>query len=356
MASLHPDGLQQLPVEIFLNIVMQLGSGDIGSLLGSSKTIRSILKSHEEYLSRQFASYLYPKRKRTSKKPILAWPILTRPSPPLKPKHILSRCIPTLIRFPYTFSWVAEQEKRKKVLRDLSNSQLLNVTIPNLLVSIFGTSTRICACCGLSGIKVFKSHGLNMLLRLSDARISGSTPVEEKKISIDDAHRSQKLWICQQDKLALASMLALVWVASTTFDYGDRSTWGAGSCNNNCGIPGEQSEDINLAKRRCTYRELALVHGPYFLWCSVSESEKETRWVKDMLDEGVEYEKGVESMEGVESEEGVEDARMAHHSLQSVLLSRLAGLKGWEGWEGWYEAFSAFGEEILFCRAWGVAR
>ncbi|OBT82464.1 hypothetical protein VE02_08786 [Pseudogymnoascus sp. 03VT05] len=143
MASLHPDRLQQLPVEIFLNIVMQLGLGDIRSLLRSSKTIRSILKSHEEYLSQQ-----------------------------------------------------------------------------------------------------------------------------------------------------------------------------------------EQSEDINLAKQQCTYRELALVHRPYFLWCSVSESEKETRWVKDMLDEGVEYKEGVESMEGMESKEGVEDARMAHHSLQSVLLSRLAGFKG----------------------------
>ena len=39
MASLGPDGLQQLPVEIILNIVMQLGlePRDIGSLLGSSK-------------------------------------------------------------------------------------------------------------------------------------------------------------------------------------------------------------------------------------------------------------------------------------------------------------------------------
>ncbi|KFY70789.1 hypothetical protein V498_10216, partial [Pseudogymnoascus sp. VKM F-4517 (FW-2822)] len=126
-----------------------------------------------------------------------------------------------------------------------------------------------------------------MLLQLSDARVAGSTPVEEKKISIDDAQRSQEFWVCQQDTLALASTLALVWVASLTFDYGDRLTWGAGACDNNCGIHGMQSQDSNLAKRRCTYRELALVHGPYFLWCSISKSEKETRWVKEMLDEGV---------------------------------------------------------------------
>ncbi|OBT84791.1 hypothetical protein VE02_06910 [Pseudogymnoascus sp. 03VT05] len=118
------------------------------------------------------------------------------------------------------------------------------------------------------------------------------------------------------------------------FDYGDRTTWGTGSCNNNCGIPGEQSEDINLAKRQCTYRELALVHGPYFLWCSVSELEKETRWVKDMLDEGVEYEEGVEYKEGVEyeegveSEEGVEDARMANHSLQNAQAPQMIMLVG----------------------------
>ena len=39
MASLDPDQLQQLPVEIIPNIVMQLGwePGDIGSLLRSSK-------------------------------------------------------------------------------------------------------------------------------------------------------------------------------------------------------------------------------------------------------------------------------------------------------------------------------
>lgn len=175
-----------------------------------------------------------------------------------------------------------------------------------------------------------------MLLRLSDARITDSTLVEEKKISIDDAQRSQEFWIFQQDTLELASTLALVWVASMTFDYGDRSTWGAGGCNNHYGIIEQHSTSIDLDRRRCKYRELALTHGPYFLWCSVSELEKETRWVKEMLDEGV--------------EEGVE---LAHHNnLQRVFISRLCGLKGWEEWEGWEDTLSAFGEEILFsCRA-----
>ena len=175
-----------------------------------------------------------------------------------------------------------------------------------------------------------------MLLRLSDARIGGSTPVEDRKISIDDAQRGQEFWICEQDALALASMLALVWVASMMFDYGDRSTWGAGAGEDKGhGILGESSaEGSNLVKRQYIYRELVLAHGPYFLWCSVSGSEKETRWVKGMLDEGVEGRKEYEK-----------------NSLQSVLLRRLAGSNGWDGWEAWYEVFFAVGEEILLCKA-----
>lgn len=178
-----------------------------------------------------------------------------------------------------------------------------------------------------------------MLLRLSDARVSFCTPVEERKISIDGGQRGQEFWICEQDALALASTFALVWVASMMFEYGDRSTWGTGNrVDNSHGILGESSaEDSNLVTRQRIYRELVLEHGPYFLWCSVSGSEKETRWVKEMLDEGVtelkEYEKG---------------GGPVHRSLQSVLLKRLAGLKGWEGWD---EVFSAVEEEVLLCYA-----
>jgi hypothetical protein len=278
------------------------------------------------------ASHLYL----TSMDPILAssipsWPIFTRPSTiPLEPERTLSGRLPPPIR-PYTFPWIAEQEKRNKILRKLSNSALLGITIPSLLLSFLETSTRSCALCGLSGINAFKSHGLKMLLSLSDARIAGS---------IDDAKRGQEFWICEQDALALASTLALVWVASMMFDYGDRSTSGAGRCEDNGnGILGESSaEGSDLEKRQFIYRELVLAHGPYFLWCSVSESEKETRWVKEMLDEGVEGLKEYEKR-----------TRPVHRSLQSVLLRRLAGLKGWQGWEGWYEVFLVVGENILLC-------
>ncbi|OBT38553.1 hypothetical protein VE00_11128 [Pseudogymnoascus sp. WSF 3629] len=333
MTPLDPDGLQQLPVEIILNIVMQLGwePGNIRSLLGSSRTIRFVLKTHEKHFSQQFASHLYP----TSMDPILAssipsGPIFTRPSTmPLEPKRTLLGRLPPLIR-PYTFPWIAELEKRNNILRDLSNSPLLGITIPSLLLSLLETSTRSCASCGLSGINAFKSHGLSMLLSISDARIAGS---------IDDAQRGQEIWICEQDALALASTIALVWVASMMFDYGDRSTWGSGGCEDNGhGILGNLSaEDSNLEKRQCIYRELVLAHGPYFLWCSVSKSEKETRWVEEMLDKGVEglkeYEKGT---------------RPVHRSLQSVLLRQLARLKGWEGW---YEVFLVVGEDMLLCNA-----
>ncbi|ELR08474.1 hypothetical protein GMDG_00538 [Pseudogymnoascus destructans 20631-21] len=84
MTSPSPDALLQLPVEIILGIVRQLDwqPGDIGSLLGSSKTTRFILKSHEEHLSQQFTSHLYTP---SSLDPILAstippQPILTPPS------------------------------------------------------------------------------------------------------------------------------------------------------------------------------------------------------------------------------------------------------------------------------------
>lgn len=255
---------------------MQLGwePGDIRSLLRSSKvnasphplpasilliyslqTIRLVLKTHEEHLCQQFTSHLYP----TSMDPILASsiPIFTRPSTiPLEPKRTLLGCLPSIIR-PYTFPWMAEQEKRNKILRDLSNSPLLGITIPSLLLSLLETSTRSCASCGLSGIDAFKSHGLKMLLSLSDARIAGS---------IDDAQRGQEFWICEQDALAIASTLALVWVASMMFDYGDRSTWGAGGCEDNGhGILGESSVEDDLEKRQFIYRELVLAHGPYFL-------------------------------------------------------------------------------------------
>ncbi|KFY68133.1 hypothetical protein V496_01277 [Pseudogymnoascus sp. VKM F-4515 (FW-2607)] len=336
MASLNPDGLQQLPVDIILNIVMQLGwePQDIGSLLGTSKTIRSVLKTHEEHLSRQFASSMDP----VLASSIPPLPIITHPSAThLEPKRTLSPP-PPLVNLPYTFHLVAEAE-RKKILSDLSNSPLLNISIPNLLLSLFETSTRICGACGLYGIDAFRNHGLNMLLRLSDARIAGRTLTKERKIPIDDARHSQELWICNQDALALASTLALVWVASIMFDYGDRSTWGAGDCGDSglMTLAESSAEDSNLLKRQCMYRELVLVHGPYFLWCSVSESEKKTNWVQEMLDEGV-------GLKEYEREGGP-----VYRGLQSVLLRRLDGLEGWEK-DGWDEIFSAFGKEVLLCK------
>ncbi|KAL5346603.1 hypothetical protein ACLOAV_008310 [Pseudogymnoascus australis] len=320
MASLSPDGLQQLPVDIILNIVMQLGwePQDIGSLLGTSKTIRSVLKTHEEHLSRQLASSMDP--------------VLASSIPPALSHHL------PLVNLPYTFHLVAEAE-RKKILSDLSNSPLLDISIPNLLLSLFETSTRICGACGLYGIDAFRNHGLNMLVRLSDARIAGRTLTKERKIPIDDARHSQELWICKQDALALASTLALVWVASMMFDYGDRLTWGAGDCGDSglMTLAESSAEDSNLLKRQCMYRELVLVHGPYFLWCSVSESEKKTNWVQEMLDEGV-------GLKEYEREGGP-----VYRGLQSVLLRRLDGLEGWEK-DGWDEIFSAFGKEVLLCK------
>ncbi|OBT59943.1 hypothetical protein VE03_10560 [Pseudogymnoascus sp. 23342-1-I1] len=288
--------LEKLPVEIILNIVIQLGwrPRDIRSLLGSCKIIRVFLKAFEKPLSRRFASHLYPAS-----------------------THLIhSSSIQPLIIFPHTFAWLAEKKKRTKILRELSNSPLLDITIPNLLLSLFETSTRICGSCGLLGINAFKSHGLNVLLRLADARVAGS-------VSIDDAQHGQEFWIRDQDPLALASALALVWVASLMFEYGDSSTWGAGGDKDNHATPGESSaEESNLVKRQYIYRELALAHGPYFLWCSVSESAKETRWAKKMLDEGA---KGLE-------EYGV-GSGPANRNLQSAFLGRLAGLQGWKGWD-----------------------
>ena len=261
---------------------------------------------------------------------ILAWPVLDPlPRSPLKLKRTLSCYLPLQVRFP-TFPGIAEQEKRNKILCDLSSSQLLDITIPNLLLSLFETSTCIYASCGLSDINTFKSHGLNMLLKLSDARVAGSTLTRER-ISINN--EQQKIWICEQDSLALASMLALVWVASMMFDYGDKSTWGAGSCEDN--RHGEPSaENSNLVKRQGIYRELVLIHGPHFLWCSISKLEEETSWVKKMLDEGV---------------EGLK----AHQNLGALLLRRLTRCTECEGCEecqGWEEVFLTIGREILFCK------
>ncbi|KFY11363.1 hypothetical protein V491_07239 [Pseudogymnoascus sp. VKM F-3775] len=179
---------------------------------------------------------------------ILPWTVLDPlPRSPLEPKGPLSCYLPLQVRFSYTFPGIAEQEKRNKILCDLSSSQLLDITIPNLLLTLFETSTCIYASCGLSDINTFKSHGLNMLLKLSDARVARSTLTKERKISINDAQ--QKRWISEQDSLALASMLALVWVASMMFDYGDESAWGAGSRKDNS--HGEPSaENNNLAKRQ----------------------------------------------------------------------------------------------------------
>ncbi|KAL5344732.1 hypothetical protein ACLOAV_010424 [Pseudogymnoascus australis] len=342
MVSPHPQGLQQLPIEIILNIAMQLGwePTDLRSLLGSCKTIKHILKTHEDQISRQLVSHLYS----TSMDPIrtssiLAWPVLDPlPISPLELKCALSCYLPLQVRFPLTFPGIAEQEKRNKILCDLSSSQLLDIAIPNLLLSLFETSTCIYASCGLSDINTFKSHGLNMLLKLSDARVAGSMLTKERKISINNER--QKIWICEQDSLALASMLALVWVASMMFDYGDKSTWGAGSCKDNSGEP--SAENNNLVKRQGIYRELVLVHGPYFLWCSISKLEEETSWIKKMLDEGVEGLKGY----------GMEDGSV-HQSLGALLLRRLARCKDCEGCEecqGWEELFLTIGREIVVCK------
>ncbi|KFY36133.1 hypothetical protein V495_07947, partial [Pseudogymnoascus sp. VKM F-4514 (FW-929)] len=110
MASSSPDALLQLPVEIILGIVKQLDfqPGDIGSLLGSSKTTRFIMKSHEEHLSQQFTSHLYTP---SSVDPILAstippQPILAPPSTaPSEPKRTRPQKFTPPLRFPYTYPW-----------------------------------------------------------------------------------------------------------------------------------------------------------------------------------------------------------------------------------------------------------
>ena len=381
MASPEAGGLLQLPVEIILNIVMQLGGwqpGDIGSLLGSSKvdapsyscaasilslltysilsqTMKFILKSHEEHLSQQFTSHFYP----PSAVPIVAsalppQPILSRPSTaPSEPKRTLSHHLTPLIRLPYTFPWTAEQHKRNAILHALSTSPLLDITTPNILVLFSTTAARICSSCDRRGIIAFKSHSLNMLLKLSDARITGATPAStaaETTISVDDARRGQKSWIGNQDLVALASVLALVWVASALFEYGDRSTWGKGGCEHSghAAAPTESSPessvvvpDTNLTERQCIYRELALAHGPYFLWCSVHGSEKEKRLVKEMLDVGVEGLKEYENGGGTSPQ----------RSLQSVLMRAIADLKGCGIWETWNEVFTLVGQEIMNFKA-----
>ncbi|KFY53533.1 hypothetical protein V496_07522 [Pseudogymnoascus sp. VKM F-4515 (FW-2607)] len=353
MTSPGPDALLQLPVEIILGIVKQLDfqPGDIGSLLGSSKTTRFILKSHEEHLSQQFTSHLYTP---SSLDPILAstippQPILTPPSTAAsQPKRTRPQKFTPPLRFPYTYPWTAEIHKRNAIFCILSTSPVLSITPPHLL-SLFETSMRLCATCHLGGITAFKSHGLNTLLKLSDARVTAHAPLseDEKTMNGDDlGRRGQEAWLAQQDALALASALALVWVASTVFEYGDRSTWGAGGCEHSghaasatSGAP--DSSDSSLVERQCIYRELALAHGPYFLWCSVRGSEAERKWVKETLDEGVE---GLREYENGGSGAGM-------RSLQSVVLRRFAELKGCQVWEGWDEVFSCVGEEIVRCRA-----
>lgn len=129
------------------------------------------------------------------------------------------------------------------------------------------------------------------------------------------------------------------------FEYGERSTWGAGGCEHSghaaattSGVP--DSSDSSLVERQCIYRELALAHGPYFLWCSVRGSEAERKWVKETLDEGVE---GLREYENGGSGAGM-------RSLQSVVLRRFAELKGCQIWQGWDEVFSCVGEEVVKCR------
>lgn len=102
--------------------------------------------------------------------------------------------------------------------------------------------------------------------------------------------------------------------------------------------PASGTADYDLVERQCIYRELALTHGPYFLWCSINGSVSERLWVKKQLDEGVmglkEYENGVST-------------EPARRSLQSVVLRRFCESRKCEIREGWDEVFDCVGEEVM---------
>lgn len=120
--------------------------------------------------------------------------------------------------------------------------------------------------------------------------------------------------------------------------------WGSGSCEHN-GHPStpadstathNDDDDDDLVERQCIYREMALTHGPYFVWCSEYGSVWEKLWVKETLDEGV---KGLKEYES--------GARPVQRSLQSVCLRRLIELRGCDIWNAWDDVFTCVGDEIL---------
>lgn len=186
-----------------------------------------------------------------------------------------------------------------------------------------------------------------MLFELSDSRIAGGcdhgSDLTKGTRDYDGERKGQEFWIHQQEAIHLASVLALVWIASQLFDFGEKATWGPdSSCEHNghdpaTSTPASGTMDYDLVERQCIYRELALTHGPYFLWCSIHGSVAETAWVKKQLDEGV---VGLKEYENGASTEPMKQ------SLQSVVLRRVCALKKCEVRDGWRAVFDCVAEEV----------
>lgn len=99
--------------------------------------------------------------------------------------------------------------------------------------------------------------------------------------------------------------------------------------------PEDRSLDF---ERSCVYREAILKHGPYFIWASVCGSEKEKKWVEDVMSEGFETLKKYEN--------GDEMGGKAQPGLQTYVMNCLCKKAGCVKEWGWDEVMKHVSEEV----------
>jgi len=196
---------------------------------------------------------------------------------------------------PKTFSWVRELSFRNDMLIQLHDAPLLSVRYGEHWLS---DPNEVCEMCKENRFRPIREKGLRLMLELSDARLAAS-----------EGRAAQETWVALRAKEDLMFILVVSWIASRAYDYhaifAEEKRQSAGLWQDqeppNClhEQPDAPLDPGDRAELQCVYREMALRHGPYFLWSSIFGNEQEVLQVQQYMEQGLKelklYEMGLSS-------------------------------------------------------------
>jgi len=153
---------------------------------------------------------------------------------------------------------------------------------------------QMCKTCQENRFRPIKAKGLHLMLVLGDTKPSSSK----------EAREEQKAWVHLQGTEKLGIMWVVSYIASQGYDYSEMLKGRADDARRVAVRQVSQElretlhpgfaqlpalEDVQVkAELQCVYHEMALRHGPFFIWASAHGTEPERQWVLGCLEQGLE--------------------------------------------------------------------